>query len=55
MALSPKRQCWKCGELLFEARDDRMVSAPAIARENFIQQLTFTRAGNRPVRDTHTE
>ena len=38
----------KCGELLFESRDDRMISAPAIARENFVQKFAFARSGNRP-------
>ena len=32
-----------------------MISAPAIARENFIQQLAFARSGNRPGRNAHTD
>ena len=31
-----------------------MISAPAIARENFIQQLAFACSGNRPARNPHT-
>ena len=38
----------KCGELLFEARDDRVIAAPAVAGENFVQKFALTRAGNRP-------
>ena len=41
------------GELLFEARDDGMISAPAVARENFVQQFAFARSGNRPVWNAH--
>jgi hypothetical protein len=43
----------ECGELLFEAGDDRVISAPAIAREDFIEQFTFARSRDWPVGDTH--
>ena len=42
------------GEFLFEPRDDGMISAPAVARENFVQKFAFARSGNRPGRDAHT-
>jgi hypothetical protein len=41
------------GELFFEARHYGMISAPAFARENFVQKLSLARAGNRPFGDTH--
>jgi hypothetical protein len=43
----------KCGKLLFEARDDGMISPPTIARENFVQKFAFARSGNRPAGNTH--
>ena len=42
-------------EFLFEPRDDRMISAPAIARKNLIEKLAFACSGNRPVRNPHTD
>ena len=41
------------GELLLEPGNDGMISAPAVARENFVQKFAFARSGNWPGWNIH--
>src|SRR6202012_2189718 len=49
----PEAALLERGKLLLESRDYRVISAPFIARENFLEKFAFARSGDRPVGDFH--